>query len=52
MSSIEIHFEGPDGSEYTISMDDYLDYTLLANGEALIDRAVESLKRAACITSQ
>ncbi len=52
MSSIEIHFEGPDGSTYTVSMDDAWTSTLSSNGGELIDLAVARLKAAACITSQ
>lgn len=52
MSSIEIHFEGPDGSAYTISMDDAWTRTLGSSGGELIDLAVARLKAAACITSR
>ena len=52
MSNIEIHFEGPDGSAYTVCMDDAWTRTLSSDGGELIDLAVARLKAAACITSQ
>lgn len=51
MSSIKIEFEGPSGSVYTISMDDFYTYSLDSNGEELIDRAVRVIKRAAGLTN-
>lgn len=51
MSSIKIEFEGPDGSGYTVSLDDFYTHSLASNGEELIDRAVCAIKKAAGMTN-
>ena len=47
MSSIKIEFEAPDGTTYTVEMDDALTHTLADDGSALIDKGAEALKRLA-----
>ena len=52
MSSIKIEFEAPDGTTYSVEKDDAWTRTIADDGSGLIDKAVEAIKRAACITSQ
>ena len=47
MSSIKIEFEAPDGTTYTVEMDDALTHMLADDGYALIDKGAEALKRLA-----
>lgn len=47
MSSIRIVFEAVDGTVYSIEKDDAWTHTLADNGLALVEEAVEAIKRAA-----
>ena len=52
MNEVSIEFTNGGGETFTVTMDDSLTGALCDNGSALIDKAVEAIKRAACITSQ
>ena len=47
MSSIKIEFEAPDGTTYSVEKDDARTRTLADEGLALLEEAVEAIKRAA-----
>ena len=52
MNEVTIEFTSSGGDVFSVTMDDAWTGALCDNGSALIDKAVEAIKRAACITSQ